>query len=328
MSAVAGRFGVSLTQLIRVNPSVRNPSLINPGDRLRIPGRDSFQPSAPAARTRTQANQPAPTLHRGSTGPAVRELQNRLHTLGYLTTAALATGPGVFGPRTELAVKQFQSKHKIKTTGVVGSYTQAAISKALQDRKAQQPTSAPAPSGHGYKGQYNGHVPAASVRNVKAWEPVNAPVKSTTGNRSAARYADVLNQFAVGVNPRYRPRSGNTYCNIFVWDATKAMGAEIPHWWHGHELDANSVNSWLHQNGVAHGWRRVDAKTAQQFANAGRPSVASWRNPGGIGHVAMVRPGSINAAGPASAQAGARNFNYGHIANGFGSRHPEYWVHA
>lgn len=110
------------------------------------------------------------------------------------------------------------------------------------------------------------------------------------------------------------------------------MGAEIPHWWKGRELDANSVNAWLSSNGKTYGWQKVDAKTAQAYANAGRPSVASWRPPasggGGIGHLSMVRPGSITASGPASAQAGARNFNMGHIANGFGWRQPEYWVHA
>ena len=79
---------------------------------------------------------------------------------------------------------------------------------------------------------------------------------------------------------------------------------------------------------IARGWQRVTASVAQAWANRGKPAVASWPNPGGIGHVAMVRPGEINSRGPASAQAGGSNFNFGHIADGFGNRQPTYWVHA
>lgn len=264
-------------------------------------------------------------------------------TLGYLSPEAAATGPGVFGPRTERAVKAFQGDHQIRQTGVVGQYTQAALAKARPaPRAVPAPPPAPSPwtaptqtdvpvqgpAASGYVAQFNGASPAAATRNVRAWEPVNAPVSSTPADRSASRYADVINQFAVGTNPRYAPRGGNTYCNIFVWDVTRAMGSEIPHWVGQRELDANGVNAWLNHSGTAAGWRRVDARTAQEWANKGRPSVASWNNPGGIGHGAMVRPGAVTSSGPASAQAGGRNFNFGHIANGFGSRQPEYWVHA
>ena len=52
------------------------------------------------------------------------------------------------------------------------------------------------------------------------------------------------------------------------------------------------------------------------MANTGRPVVASWRNPGGIGHIAMVRP---SAGEMQIAQAGARNFNEGGLRRGFGN---------
>lgn len=315
MNAIAQRHGVSLHSLIASNPQVRNPNLIHAGGTLRIPGRTSAAPSVVS-------------LRRGMTGAGVRELQRKLQVLGYLSAADIATGPGVFGPRTQNAVMNFQVRHGIKRTGVVGSYTQDALARALNRGPTPAPAPAPSPSNGGYVRQFDGTRPASGTTNTRAWEPVNAPLRSNSSNRSATRYADVINQFAVGRNPRYAPRNGNTYCNIFVWDVTRAMGAELPHWVNGRELDANSVNRWLHQSGGANGWRRVDARTAQAYANAGRPSVASWRNPAGIGHIAMVRPGQITSAGPAAAQAGARNFNNGHIANGFGSRQPEYWVHA
>ncbi|HEX8825812.1 MAG TPA: peptidoglycan-binding protein [Archangium sp.] len=184
--------------------------------------------------------------------------------------------------------------------------------------------------------RFDGSKPAAGTTNTQAWIPVDAPVRGNPSNRNAHTYNEVLNQFAVGNNPRYTPRGGNTYCNIFVWDATRAMGAEIPHWvdgagnptgvGKGRELNANATVDWLHQNGARHGYRQVSAAEAQQLANQGHPAVAVWKNPGGIGHVAMVRPGEVTGQGPAIAQAGSKNFNNGHVKDSFGSRPVEYWV--
>jgi len=184
--------------------------------------------------------------------------------------------------------------------------------------------------------RYDGSKPAPGTTNTQAWIPVDAPVRGNPSSRSAHTYNEVLNQFAVGNNPRYTPRGGNTYCNIFVWDATKAMGAEIPHWvdgggnptgvGKGRELNANATVDWLHQHGARHGYRQVSAAEAQQLANQGHPAVAIWKNPSGIGHVAMVRPGEVTSKGPAIAQAGSKNFNNGHVADSFGNRPVQYWV--
>jgi hypothetical protein len=123
------------------------------------------------------------------------------------------------------------------------------------------------------------------------------------------------------VNPRYAHRNGSTFCNIFAWDVTRAMGAEIPHWVNpsgdptphlkGNELNANALNSWLHAHGARYGWRQVTLAEGVDLANQGRPVVASWKNQGGIGHIAMIRPGVATASeGPWMAQAGAKNRNY------------------
>jgi hypothetical protein len=63
------------------------------------------------------------------------------------------------------------------------------------------------------------------------------------------------------------------------------------------------------------------------MANAGHPATVVWKNPGGIGHVAMVRPGELTSNGPAIAQAGSTNTNSTHVRNTFGNRPVEYWVH-
>jgi LysM repeat protein len=321
LSAIAQRHGVALAKLISANPQVTNPSLIFAGQSIRIPG-DGFESSRPVVAQRA-------ALQRGATGGAVSSMQRKLVAKGFMTSAQLATGPGIFGPRTEAAVRAFQSSRGLPITGVAGPQTLAALEGDgfAPSRPAARPVQAPV-SNDRHVPDFDGSRPAHGVTNTRAWEPVHAPVQSNSSNRSRGRYDDVLNQFAVGVNLRYARRDGNTYCNIFVWDVTKAMGAEIPHWVNGNELDANGANSWLRNHGAAHGWVRVTASEAQASANHGKPAVASWNNPGGIGHIAMVRPGEINGNGPASAQAGGHNFNRGHIANGFGSRQPSYWVHA
>ncbi len=177
---------------------------------------------------------------------------------------------------------------------------------------------------------------APGTTDTRAWIPVDAPVRGDPGARSADAYNSVIDQFSVDNNPRYARREGNTYCNIFAWDVTRAMGAEIPHWvdgagnptgvGQGRELDANGGHRWLEQHGPRHGWREVSAAEAQALANQGHPTVASWNNPGGIGHIAVVRPGEDNGRGPAIAQAGASNFNNGHVRDSFGNAPVKYFV--
>ncbi len=193
---------------------------------------------------------------------------------------------------------------------------------------------------------YDGTRPAPGTTNTNAARPIDAPLKGDPNHRTAETYNNVINQFAVAHNPRYaiRDSSGDgikdTFCNIFVWDVTRAMGAEIPHWVdrrtgqpttvynysQSRELDANATMDWLRQHGAQHGWRRVSAEEAQRLANEGHPTMVGWKNPSGIGHVAIVRPGNINERGPAIAQAGSTNVNYAHVRDTFGNRPVEYWV--
>ncbi|MFC7613926.1 peptidoglycan-binding protein [Actinokineospora soli] len=63
-----------------------------------------------------------PTLRRGSTGPVVRELQTLLNRGG----AGLVVD-GLFGPRTDAAVRQFQRRHGLAVDGIVGRMTWAKL---------------------------------------------------------------------------------------------------------------------------------------------------------------------------------------------------------
>lgn len=67
----------------------------------------------------------APTLKRGSEGPAVRRLQRSLTAAGFELRA-----DGEFGPRTEAAVRAFQRAHRLEVDGIVGPRTWAALRRA------------------------------------------------------------------------------------------------------------------------------------------------------------------------------------------------------
>ncbi|MGL5064487.1 MAG: peptidoglycan-binding domain-containing protein, partial [Microcoleus sp.] len=64
-----------------------------------------------------------PTLKRGSTGPAVKELQQLLFHWGYYYGAI----DGIFGPYVENAVKNYQHRVFLAEDGVVGSLTWQAL---------------------------------------------------------------------------------------------------------------------------------------------------------------------------------------------------------
>lgn len=184
-----------------------------------------------------------------------------------------------------------------------------------------------------------------------AWVAVSPKVRSNEGNRSAKLLNEVIAQFQVETNGRYKQNKyGNdTYCNIFLWDVSRAMGAEIPHYINPQtgepryypnvqgamELDANGVADWLSKNGAKYGWKEVSAKEAQACANRGRPAVTAWKNSGGIGHVQVVCPsknGDFDAnRGVTVAQAGRVNTQYSHISSTFSSGRlsgVKYYVHA
>lgn len=178
---------------------------------------------------------------------------------------------------------------------------------------------------------------------VKPWLPVTPVIASGPMDRSAGLLERVIRQFRFGVNPRYavgQQGLGETYCNIAVWDVTRALGCELPHWvdsqgdptgpGRGSELDANALILWVRNRGPGRGWRKLQtAAEALERANKGYPTVALWLNPGGIGHVAMVRPGTMHPTkGVPIAQAGAVNGDDLYLVDGFGNRGPiEFWTH-
>lgn len=191
-----------------------------------------------------------------------------------------------------------------------------------------------------------------SVTPYDASKAVTPSIISNPGARSAALYRNVIDQFNVERNPRYmvnKNGDNDTYCNIFLWDVTRAMNAEIPHYVDpktleartypdvsgARELNANGIYDWLSQKGSEYGWVRVSAEEAQQYANRGMPVVTAWKNETGAhGHVQVVCPsedGRYDASrGVTIAQAGRRLTSYTPITDIYSERLKDivYYAHA
>ncbi|MBI2373050.1 MAG: peptidoglycan-binding protein [Deltaproteobacteria bacterium] len=85
------------------------------------------------------ATQPASgLLRRGDRGPEVTALQERLRSAGQDIEA-----DGVFGPKTEQAVRAFQKTHGAQVDGVVGPETRGALDRALAQDANGAPRTAP-----------------------------------------------------------------------------------------------------------------------------------------------------------------------------------------
>jgi LysM repeat protein len=122
LSAIASRYNTTVAKLASAN-NIRNANVISVGQKIVIPGADgksSYQ---------SGFSIPSQDLKRGMTGEAVKQLQSTLVKLGCMTSSQMATGPGVFGPMTEAALKKFQSSHGVPSTGYYGPMTRAAMGK-------------------------------------------------------------------------------------------------------------------------------------------------------------------------------------------------------
>ena len=196
-----------------------------------------------------------------------------------------------------------------------------------------------------------GETTAAGTGNVtvSAGKITSPTVTSDVYDRSAALYSETIGQFNVETNPRYavnQQGKGDTYCNIFVWDVTKAMGAEIPHYYNAEtgeamasgddgatHMTANRMDTWLHENGEEYGWYEVSAEEAQTLANQGHPVVTSLYRDGKHGHVQVVCPskdGEYNEdKGVTIAQAGRNLTSYTYISNIYNASLPKvsYFAH-
>lgn len=172
--------------------------------------------------------------------------------------------------------------------------------------------------------------------------PVQPQKTNKEGERSPEAYNEVMEAFQVESSARYQPRDNKTWCNIYVWDVTTAMGCEIPHYYNRvtgepmtqeqavhnpgsyYEMNAPRMTTWLEKYGEKYGWVACDEATAINSANEGMPTVAVGTN---TGHVAMVAPQNEGETGVMISQAGGSNFNHGELSDGFGTYQVKYYYH-
>ncbi|MBI2572095.1 MAG: peptidoglycan-binding protein [Candidatus Schekmanbacteria bacterium] len=166
-------------------------------------------PSLDGARAGSEA------VRRGSRGESVAELQRRLNAAGCQPPLA---ADGAFGPKTESAVRQFQSDHGLRADGVVGPRTMAVLDQLgnnAADDVARR-TGAPRPSAPPV--DPNAPVPAGEVAPTeRSGVPQGADNFATEPGRASGPFSPMRaerEQQAESVlraNGLWPPEEGHTY---------------------------------------------------------------------------------------------------------------------
>ncbi|MFZ5442205.1 MAG: hypothetical protein ACOZQL_19510 [Myxococcota bacterium] len=123
--------------------------------------------------------------------------------------------------------------------------------------------------------KFDGKTVPEALQGRDLWKAVQAPLQSREGRRSKELYESLVNQFGVLVNPRYNDDApGKIRGHIFVWDISRAMNCEIPHFVGAKELTLAQTVDWVRHEGPMRGWKRVTDSDIIDRANAGHLVVA------------------------------------------------------
>lgn len=152
--------------------------------------------------------------------------------------------------------------------------------------------------------------------------PELPPVIITCMPRSTGNLRQIIDSLELPTAELFQPSLYNnkrrTKCNKAAEAFADAMSVHMPK-----GLLARQQIEWLASpSSRLMGWFEVNSTTADDYAELGHPVFACWMNPipEQSSHIAMMRSkGRI-------AQAGARNFNDGSIAQGFGDRQVRFFV--
>lgn len=145
---------------------------------------------------------------------------------------------------------------------------------------------------------HDGFLPAKEVTSPDTWKAVNAPMTSRPGRRTAMVYQNVIDQFACAYNQRYvvdHPTKSKTH--IFVWDVTRAMGCEVPHFAGGREMTLAQMCDWLRYEGPSRGWRKTNLPDQAAEAAERGEAVLAVPQDGKLRGFAVVRPGGLSPDG-------------------------------
>lgn len=174
---------------------------------------------------------------------------------------------------------------------------------------------------------YDGETPDEALTGRDVWKAVQAPVQSRPNARTRARFQQVLMQFAIAANPRYEPDGpGRPRGHIFVWDVSRAMGCEIPHFVGAKELSLAQTVDWVRHEGTMRGWTRTPEAEAVGLANKGHMVIALPKDPRTKG-ISIVMPLRDTPTGPVLCGAATeRGYDFDPEAF-FGTRQVEYFSH-
>ncbi len=137
-----------------------------------------------------------------------------------------------------------------------------AIPSVAQNPFADEPTS--------ISQKFDGKTVPPPLQGRDLWKAVQAPLQSRAGRRVRDLYEMVVKQFGVTVNPRYADDApGKTRGHIFVWDVSRAMNCEIPHFVGPKELSLVQTCDWLRHEGPMRGWKRLSDVETMEAANEG-----------------------------------------------------------
>lgn len=138
--------------------------------------------------------------------------------------------------------------------------------------------------------KFDGKTVPPELQARDLWKALQAPVVSIEGKRSKDLLLQCIHQFGFTVNPRYTEDApGKLRGHIFVWDVSRAMSCEIPHFVGAKELTLAQTVDWVRHEGPMRGWKRVTDSDIYDRAAEGKLVVALPRD-SRTKHIALVLP--------------------------------------
>ncbi|MBD1913977.1 MULTISPECIES: peptidoglycan-binding protein [unclassified Leptolyngbya] len=175
-------------------PSIETPDAITQAEFARTP---QTPPSVPATQPNRAWIQSAaapvqPLLQLGSRGEAVQSLQTQLQQQGYYTDAT----DGIFGRRTQAAVRAWQRSHNLPDDGMVGAETWATLTSPSDPSSASFTTQSP-------------EAPAQPPAETSESSPEATPQPQAAKPSQLTEAPEVLQEATP--QPQDRPRAPITY---------------------------------------------------------------------------------------------------------------------
>lgn len=187
---------------------------------------------------------------------------------GGTNSSAAQTGPKqLTDHQKKMLGSAFQDSARMNALKTTLGNTEERKALTSQDDDDEEPTAL------GLK--FDGVRPAIELTSRDLFKAVQAPVQSRPGRRSREIYKNVIFQFAVGNNPRYVPEGPDRgRGHIFVWDVSRAMNCEVPHFVGVKELSLGQTVDWLRYEGPMQGWTRASPEDAVANAMKGMMVLA------------------------------------------------------